>query len=654
MPKMIPYPFFHDDAPVDISFVFEKERPAGKHGFLQVSGRDFVFEDGTKVKFWGTNFNGAGCFPEYDYAKKLARRLAKMGINLVRLHQLDAQWHTPNIFSYDKGKRVTAAHLDPRSMDRLDHMIKCLKDEGIYIYMDMFTYRRFRSDEGVESAHLLSDAGKPYCLFSRKLIALQKELATELWTHRNPYTGLRYCEEPAIVLAEIVNECDFFHSYNRKNPTEYVEPYRTEFMDMFAAWLQKKGIKGDVSKEELARAYDPAVLDFMVELQNIYYREMMDHLHGLGVRIPITGTNWVSPPDNLKSQLNTDFLDTHEYFYDWGWGEFEKKCKNRSITQEKVFYLSNGCLQTDIEKPTYVSEWDAPWPNEFRADSVLYTAAFGLFQGWSGFAIHTYSYSTRLERMNLLGKEILAEKIGDTPYRQGIFSAWNDPAKFGLFYHAALMTRRGDVKTSANASKVTPTTREDWDRTQLELATENQLCVVASEQSKDLPELRYDDNGEYVRSDTGELYRNYEKNYGTIDTAMTKCAFGFLEKNGQVTLDGMHVRCQTDFAVIAASSLTDAPLNMSDNILLTTVGRAQNTDAKFFKEYMLDIGTPPVLVETIEAEIELETVHPDLEVWAISPEGYYVGTVPTSYENGKMTINTGRVSQSMYYLIVKP
>ena len=241
MSKMIPYPFFHDDVPVDISFVFAAEKPAGKHGFLQVSGRNFVFADGTKVKFWGTNFNGAGCFPEQDYAKVLARRLAKIGINLVRLHQLDSQWHTPNLFAYTKGKRVTDAHLDPESMDRLDYLIKRLKDEGIYIYMDMFTYRRFRSDEGVENAGQLQDAGKPYCLFSRKLIDLQKQLATELWSHMNPYTGLAYCDEPAIVLAEIVNECDFFH-VNKKKPTQYIEPYRTEFMTMFAKWLAEKGI----------------------------------------------------------------------------------------------------------------------------------------------------------------------------------------------------------------------------------------------------------------------------------------------------------------------------------------------------------------------------------------------------------------------------
>ena len=652
MSKMISYPFFHDDVPVDISFVFSAEKPAGKHGFLQVAGRDFQFRDGTKVKFWGTNFNGAGCFPTHAYSKMVARRLAKIGINLVRMHQLDSQWHTPNIFRFTKGARVTDAHLDPESMDRLDYLIKCLKDEGIYVYMDMFTYRRFRSDEGVACADQLPDAAKPYCIFSRKLIELQKELATELWTHQNPYTGLAYCDEPAIVLAEIVNECDYFH-VSKKTPAEYIEPYRTEFMEMFADWLKENGREKDLEGFNPARQDDDDLLDFKLAQQNAYYREITEYLRAIGVKIPVTGTNWYSPPDNLKSQLTTDFLDTHHYFYDWGWGEFEKKCQNKSITQEKKLYLNNGCMMAHAERPTYVSEWDAPWPNAYRADSVIYSAAFGMFQGWSGFAIHTYSYSTKLERMNILGKEINAEKIADVPYRQGIFSAWNDPAKFGLFYHAALLTRRGDVQVGKEMQTLTPVSRASWGVDRLVPVTEKHVTVASFDGSEG-PVVEADETAVDVRSDTGELYRNFTDHYGYVDTEMTKCAFGMLEKNGEVALSGMKVRSKTDFAVIALSSLTDAPISSSDNILMTTVGRAENTDAKFFKEYMLELGKPPVLIENIEAEIELETVHEDLQVWAISPEGYYIGRVPTTYADGKLTMRVGEVSQSMYYLIVKP
>ena len=55
MKNSIPYPFYPDRMPLDLSFLFADERPAGKHGFLHADGRYFVFEDGTRVRFWGTN-----------------------------------------------------------------------------------------------------------------------------------------------------------------------------------------------------------------------------------------------------------------------------------------------------------------------------------------------------------------------------------------------------------------------------------------------------------------------------------------------------------------------------------------------------------------------------------------------------------------------
>ena len=51
MSKCIPFPAYHDFAPIDISYLFADEKPAGKHGFLTVQGDRFVFEDGKKVRF---------------------------------------------------------------------------------------------------------------------------------------------------------------------------------------------------------------------------------------------------------------------------------------------------------------------------------------------------------------------------------------------------------------------------------------------------------------------------------------------------------------------------------------------------------------------------------------------------------------------------
>lgn len=105
MSRYIPFPAYPDRAPLDLSFVYKNEKPAGKHGFLKVVGDHFEFEDGTVARFWGTNFNGAANFPDFDYAEKVARRLAQIGINIVRFHQLDAEWHTPNIYQFTKGER---------------------------------------------------------------------------------------------------------------------------------------------------------------------------------------------------------------------------------------------------------------------------------------------------------------------------------------------------------------------------------------------------------------------------------------------------------------------------------------------------------------------------------------------------------------------
>ncbi len=66
----------------------------------------------------------------------------------------------------------------------------------------------------------------------------------------------------------------------------------------------------------------------------------------------------------------------------------------------------------------------------------------GSLQGWSGFSIHTYRYATWGPVDSLGGG---TSTINSITYRNH-FDAFNDPAKFGLFSHAALIFRRGDVR----------------------------------------------------------------------------------------------------------------------------------------------------------------------------------------------------------------
>lgn len=650
MRKTIPFPAYYDDVPIDLSFVFENEKPAGKHGFLKADKDRFVFEDQAEARFWGTNFNGGANFPEFEYAEKIAKRLSKIGINLVRFHQLDSEWNTPNIYQFTKGKRLKNTQtFDPESLKRLDYLIYCLKREGIYCYLDIFTYRKFKSGDGVENAIALKDAAKPYSGYNRHMIELQKKNAYDFWTHVNPYTGLAYKDDPVFVLCEIVNESTLFSRID-------VEPYAGEFRRLFRDWLKERDIKYDWEHCDL-NGKDPVLIDFKVELQQKYYTEMISYMKQIGVKIPITGTNYTICSANCKAQTVTDFCDNHAYIYDWRWGENEKRCKNIAVTQMSESVFGTLSLMRVFDKPFFVSEWDMPWPNEYRAESPLLFAAVGALQDWSGFAIHTYAYGNRLQYMNMLGKEVSSSSIGGVPYREGIFSTWNDPAKFGLFYHAALITRRKDV--SSSKSKIAIRIKDLTTSMKPAFRVSAEMSKIAACYNDDMPDAEIvsedqvlvDESKGEVRSDTGELYRNWNKNYGIIDTPRTKCAYGFLQKNSPVELNGLTVESKTDFAVIAMSSLTDDALGNSDNILLTTVGRAMNTDAKFEGDLMTDYGRPPILIEVIEADIKLKTERQNLRVWAVNAEGFFVGEIPTQYENGVLSFTLGDRFPSMYYLI---
>lgn len=647
MSTYIPFPAYYDDVPLDLSFVYKNEKPAGRHGFLEADGASFVFEDGTPGRFWGTNFNGGANFPEFDYSEKVARRLSKIGVNIVRFHQLDAEWDTPNLFSFSNGKRCDkTTELDTESMKRLDYLIFCLKEQGIYVYIDIFTYRKFKTGDGVENAPALADAAKPYSGYNRRLIELQKKLAYDIWNHYNPYTDLYYKDDPVFVMCEVVNESDLF---SRSISTE---PYLSEFRELFKVWLAEKGINLDAYTCDV-NGGDESLIQFKIELQEKYYTEMTGYMKKIGVKIPLTGTNWSINKACAKTQLITDFTDSHVYYYDWRWGEFKKSCMNKAITETPDCGFGMLSTMRVADKPFFVSEWDMPWPNEYRAESPLLFAAVGSFQGWSGFTIHTYAYNARLMYMNILGKEVSSDTIGNVPYREGIFSTWNDPAKFGLFYHAALITRRGDVPVSCKLTKINTERMSGSGGAAFTASSEQNriACSYNGEGADENTPLTDIDSGE-VRSDNGCLYRSWRKRYGTIDTDRTKCAYGFLGENGKIQLEGMSFECTTDFAVLALSSLTDTPLCETDNILFTAVGRAKNTDAVFEGEVMKDFGKPPILIEVIEAEISFKTSQPNLRCRSVNAEGFYVGTVPSWYDSdGMFHVKTGETMRSMYYLI---
>ncbi|MDD5679396.1 MAG: hypothetical protein PHW60_15620 [Kiritimatiellae bacterium] len=650
MPYVLPW----NDAPLDLSFLYRDEAPAGRHGFLTVRDGRFVFEDGAQARFWGTCFNSAANFPEHGESEKIAQRLAKFGVNLIRTHQMDAEWATPNIFQAARGaRRNDSLSFDPESMDRLDYLVHCLKQAGVYIYLDQLTYRRFKPGDGVDAADQLPLAAKPYSNFDPKLIELQKKYSADLWTHVNPYTKLAYKDDPCFALMEMTNENDLLAS----TPIT-LEPYRTRFEKQYRSWAARHGIKlpDGVVDFDPAKRTEP-IKRFLYETQSGYYRDLLVFLRGIGVKIPVAGGNWNTGTAGLAAFEPCDFCSAHNY-WDLSAGI---NGTNKSRLAEPTHWAQAFGKYRLLDRPFVISEWDAPWPNEWRGENSLWLAALAALQDWSGVAVHTYRYQSH-GPVDRLGGIV----VGGSPARVN-WETFNDPAKFGLFYHAALLFRRRDVSPARQTLAI----HLDDEAIFKTKASPNHFAALTpgAEQHKTgmiLPgqsvsaDLVYnldESAGKPVKgpviSDTGEYGRDIRKRYAWIDSSRTRAAFGFLGKAGRIRLQGLELKVKTPFAVIAISSLTNDPIHKSANLLLTAVGRADNTGAKYNAAHTvrIELGRAPTLIEVIEAKIALETDQPALKILAINPEGFLTGHIPAKIENGKLTFEIGKVFPSMYYLI---
>ena len=228
---LFPFVLPWDDASksaVDVSGL--NDRPAGKLG--PVVARDGHLYTGAKrFRIVGVNLCFGANFPTHADAQKVAARMSKFGINCVRFHHMDMQTPPSGLVKADK------ATLDPGQLDKLDYLISRLKAHGIYADLNLHVSRTYPDAptwEGMPSFLKGIDNVDP------RLIALQKNYARDLLTHRNPYTKNRYADEPAVALVEINNENALIHEWWNGGLDTLPNPYRSDFATRWNDWLKTK------------------------------------------------------------------------------------------------------------------------------------------------------------------------------------------------------------------------------------------------------------------------------------------------------------------------------------------------------------------------------------------------------------------------------
>jgi hypothetical protein len=623
--------------------------PAGKRGFLRAQGNRLVFEDGTVARFWGTNLTAYSLFQtSKDNVKKQAHRLSELGFNLVRFHHQDSEWVDPNIFG-DRNNPNTQT-LDPAMLGELDWWIKCLKDEGIYIWLDLHVGRRVTAADGIDGFEEISQ-GKPtaslsgYSYVNDSIRAAMKRFNEAYLDHQNQFTGLRYKDDPAIAALLITNENDLTHHFgNALLPDKRVPKHTAIYLREARSFAAKYTLPA----EKVWRAWEdgPSKL-FLNDLERRFDIDMIAHLRTLGVKSPVvTTSSWgLDPLSSLPALTVGDIIDVHSY---GGVGELEK---NPLVDANLVHWIAAAQV---VGKPLTVTEWGLDSNGSLapdRQDMPLYIASSASMQGWS--AVMFYAYAQ--------------EPLNDAGGKPSVYQAYNDPAMMASLPAAALLYRQGHVKEANTTYVFEPSKEMLFDQPisaatsiALRTASERGKLVIAMPQVSELPWLArsvvpsgatiIDDpqrsqipaSASEIISDTGELRRNWDHGTFTINTPRTQAAMGSIGGK-TIALADVELVIATRNSVVAVQSMDGNPIRRSRKIMISLGARSVPAAA----------NSLPYYSEPVEGRI-LVSAPAGLSLRDRDAGTRKLMGAAASYRNGRYSLTLDRSLRRSWLLLDEP
>ncbi len=588
-----------DGMPVDLRYLNDGHRPAGVHGRVEVDGDTLAFADGTPARFWGTNVTAFSLYnADRDTIAATARRIAALGFNLVRLHHHDSHWVEPNIFVKD-GRDTQA--LSDDALASLDWWVKCLEDEGIYVWLDLHVGRRMREGDAIPGFSELAASErdpKGFNYFNPRIEALMADFAKRYLTRTNRFTKRRYTEDPGIMGVLLTNENDITHHFGNKMNDNAGAPTHRAMMIAAARPFMKANKMPQQALQPWS--YGPAKV-LMNELEARWNLRMIDQLRGLGFAGPVATTNfWGDDPmASLPALTVGDVLDVHGY---GGEGELDSNPLHASNFVQRI---AAGRVEG---MPTTITEWNLLPPVRDRFVGPIWFAAVARLQGWDA-PMHFCYTNTELPPPSWLHAGM------------GLI----DPATMALMPAAALVFREGHADPARERYRIVMKREDLYGR---EMGAHRSAAIrTLTERSRveialpDLPELRWDgrhrapkgaiavtdldksflaDDATEIVSDTGQLRRNWSRGVGTLDTPRTQAAYGWIGGDA-IALSDVEIDVDTPKGTVAVTALDGLPIRRSKDLLVTVVSEIDSTN-----------GRPPLRARAVTGKLRIRSEHAEL------------------------------------------
>lgn len=641
--------------------------------------------------------------------EELAEQIRIQGFNMLRFHMLAnaiCGYYGPTDrvnplatpgkkLADDPGTLV----IDHDYLDRLDYFIKCCRDRGIYLMLDI-------AHNGSGWSVALPRYGPKdfrermeYGLMFRKEYRENWRAGFKFLMRReNPYTGKRLVDDPQVFAITFINEQEHLFNDNWK---VFDSVWRGRYPD--APAYSRELLESASEDGARARRF---LLD-SIDDTNEFYIETAREIGFAGLV-----TNWDMFMRNLEgyARRNMGAVSLHTYFAHpntaglttkypqkrsfGGWlrGRVCTTAQNSSITAVN-HWIGRAAPVRVLGKPFILNEYSHSGYNAFTHESGLVVGAYAALQGWDALAphndlvqlyyeaFHPYSFDSGLNVSAKISSLLtaFAWRRGDVAEAKKSVqfhvprAAYEAPAMLGAIgggYNALFMlTRLGGSYLDQPEF--------DADLTivpkQYSGARGEGMYAVVSESASDQrgiqaemveklrgagilpPSNRTDVAHGIYQSETGEITTDVNRKTMTVVTPRFEAAVCAADA-AATPLDGLTIRSVSRPCTIAAVSLEeDKPLRDSGHILLVaaTMFAAENsvwTDNRF--QAQIDTGDYQLLCRSLRFEIKLQTNRPAApKIHALNLNGTREREIPAVFEDGvlSLTLDTSELEYGTPY-----
>ena len=642
--------------------------------------------------------------------ERFADAVAAQGYNLIRIHYLNRYLvgyrihQRPHRTIAEAGLPQSAEEMpiDPGNLDRFDYLLKCFKERGIYVNLDLMNapgysmaYRQgpgesFRAD-----------------LFVSPRYRKHWEAAVQyLMNHRNPYTGTRLKDEPTVAFVNFFNEQDF-RLADKTALKRFQKPFRE--------WLRKKyRTESALAKAwgrplnwEEAGRIDEAVLrrgdaaardtgDFLIgtmrEMTEWYFRTLRE------AGYPGLFQHWdmIMRTMEVPARSLMPVIAQHTYFAHPNklpTRNLVPKCQgalylggrdvDTTVSQESSLnssYFRSAATARFLDRPYLITEYSHSAFNRYRHERGLYFGSYAALQGWDNLTPHgqllrltvdpIWTFEQAMDPISRASEVVVAltflrGDVREAPHSVGLLlknanlfpanylaAVSDDYGKLAMLTKVGLLYPEGTsllpVGTVQPTLMVEPKSFSPLRVTDWYVSADNSdgtdfpALLARLRETGILPSgNRTSWSRRIYQSETGELTLDAKRLSLTVSTP--RLAGAVLKQGDSVELPGFAVRNVSVAASLVAASLNARQtLHEADRVLLTVATNAFNTNMTFENPSMfccVNPGELPVLMESIRCTIELKTSRERApRVYALHLDGTRFAEIPCELRDSTLLL----------------